>query len=511
MPLPSLLLVATAAAPAAAASSPFCAPDAPPTWPRYHLSDADAAGRSAHDANALFSHGAFRHVMNQRDEGQGTGWGHAVSTDWVTWERLPLALKPGLGGKDYDGGVGVVNGEPVLMWDCTNDAVCNASSSPLVGGDKPIVGIARPADLAGDPKLSAWVKDPHNPIEVDKGVGHYNAPSNIWSPAPGRWDVLFCLGWDSTWKGPITTALYTTTDPTLHSWKQKNASFFAPHYGGGGSFWPIPGASPTATPSHMLSADFHGDGHGTFALGNYDKESETFSGATEKGGVVDFSSGVSYFELGYSPPATSSRSASGSAGGERLVMVGWTSARTAMTIVREIGYDAELKQLLAVPVAELAGLRGARIDDGKPPPKALAPKQRLVVASGAPARSADLEMSFAVPSGDWQASVSALDGSATLTLSGKAGLRAVQARLPGMKAPYEFALKPGEATIAVRVLADKVIAEFFVQGGRAVGTFGLPAGVAAANATLAVTSEVGELALASVTAWTMKCGWKAGR
>ena len=131
--------------------------------------------------------------------------------------------------------------------------------------------------------------------------------------------------------------------------------------------------------------------------------------------------------------------------------------------------------------------------------------------NGAPARSADLEMSFAVPSGDWQASVSALDGSAELTLSGKAGLRAVQARLPGMKAPYEFALKPGEATIAVRVLADKVIAEFFVQGGRAVGTFGLPAGVAAANATLAVTSEVGELALASVTAWTMKCGWKVGR
>ena len=63
---------------------------------------------------------------------------------------------------------------------------------------------------------------------------------------------------------------------------------------------------------------------------------------------------------------------------------------------------------------------------------------------------------------------------------------------------------------AVRVLADKIIAEFFVQGGRAVGTFGLPAGVAAANATLAVTSEVGELALASVTAWTMKCGWKVG-
>ena len=118
----------------------------------------------------------------------------------------------------------------------------------------------------------------------------------------------------------------------------------------------------------------------------------------------------------------------------------------------------------------------------------------------------------------WQALAAAISAGAAPKLSivgasdprsdAKAGLRAVQARLPGMKAPFEFALKPGEATIAVRVLADKVSAEFFVQGGRAVGTFGLPAGVAAANATLAVTSEVGELALASVAAWAMKCGWR---
>ena len=233
--------------------------------------------------------------MNQRNEGQGTGWGHAVSQDWVRWERLPLALTPSHSGQNYDGGVGIVDGMPVLMWDCTNDPVCNATQrSSLVGGDAPIVGIARPADVEGDPKLTAWLKDRRNPIAVDKGVGHYNAPSNIWSPSPGRWDVLFCLGWDKTWTGPITTALYTTTDPTLHSWYQKNASFFAPHYGGGGSFWPIPGVPATATPSHMLSADFHGDGHGTFALGRYDPAAEVFVDTTEKGGVIDFSSDVSY-------------------------------------------------------------------------------------------------------------------------------------------------------------------------------------------------------------------------
>ena len=42
------------------------------------------------------------------------------------------------------------------------------------------------------------------------------------------------------------------------------------------------------------------------------------------------------------------------------------------------------------------GLRGARIDDGKGD-RTLPPKQSLVVASGAAARSADLELSFQVP------------------------------------------------------------------------------------------------------------------
>ena len=52
-----------------------------------------------------------------------------------------------------------------------------------------------------------------------------------------------------------------------------------------------------------------------------------------------------------------------------------------MTIVREIGSDAELKQLLAAPVlVELVGLCGARINDGRPP-GTLAPKPSLVVAN----------------------------------------------------------------------------------------------------------------------------------
>ena len=319
--------------------------------------------------------------------------------------------------------------------------------------------------------------------------------------------MLFCLGWDATWKGPVSTALYTTTDPTLHRWTQKNASFFSPHYGGGGSFWQIPGVPATAPVSHMLSADFHGDGHGTFALGRYDPDTETFDGVTERGGVVDFSPGVRYFELGASPAAPGSVSEV-----ERLMMVGWTTAGTSMSIVRELGFDQELKQLIATPATELTTLRGARIDAGTvepgKTPLVLAPKQRFEIAGGAAARTADVELNFTVPAGDWQTTVEALGGRATLTLSGSAVTpRAVLARVTDAKAPYQIALKPSEATITVRLLSDKVIAEFFVQGGRAVGTVGVPGGVDASSASLAVTADLGQIRLNSVMAWAMGCGW----
>lgn len=183
-----------------------------------------------------------------------------------------------------------------------------------------------------------------------------------------------------------------------------------------------------------------------------------------------------------------------------------------MTIVREIGYDSELMQLTAIPVSELVELRDVRIDSraigpGKPP-KLLAPHERLMVASGLLARSADFELNFTLPTLDWQTTVAALDGSAALTLSGNASTpHVVWVTLPGMKTPFDLVLKPHERTIFVRVLTDKVIAEYFVQGGRAVGTFGLKAGVTASNATLSVRVDRGQISLHSVSAWAMKCGW----
>lgn len=183
-----------------------------------------------------------------------------------------------------------------------------------------------------------------------------------------------------------------------------------------------------------------------------------------------------------------------------------------MTIVREIGYDSELMQLTAEPVSELIGLRGARIDSrnispGKSP-KVLVPQESLVVASGSLARSADFELNFTLPTSDWQTSVAVLDGSATITLSSNMSApRMVLLALPGMVTPFELVLKPQESTISVRVLVDKVIAEFFVQGGRAAGTFGLKAGVSANNATISVVAHKGHVALTSVAAWAMGCGW----
>ena len=97
----------------------------------------------------------------------------------VKWARLPSALSPN---GDWDGSLTVLDGKPVILYDCYNIPDCLPPNKTAVGkrmpaaiaappfpplgsnlGDPPHVGVARPVDPS-DPNLTVWSKDPHNPI-----------------------------------------------------------------------------------------------------------------------------------------------------------------------------------------------------------------------------------------------------------------------------------------------------------------------------------------------------------
>ena len=87
------------------------------------------------------------------------GWGHAVSSDLVHWEHLPMALTPSPDGPDRYGcfsGAAVDNdGTPTLLYDGVPDGICIATS---------------------DDDLLTWKKHPRNPVIGRPG------PDDPWRP-----------------------------------------------------------------------------------------------------------------------------------------------------------------------------------------------------------------------------------------------------------------------------------------------------------------------------------------
>ncbi len=168
-----------------------------------------------------------------------------MSTDLVHWSRKPSVLSPN---GDWDGALTILDGKPVIMFDCFNVADCRpppalksvaASRVPSLNeyqqrrqeegggkawarigsGDPPIVGVARPVDPS-DPNLTKWEKDPANPITVSGPHGAYAGPSTIWQSPNGKYNML--MGGGS--RGG--TARYESTDPTLHNWTAADPQFY---------------------------------------------------------------------------------------------------------------------------------------------------------------------------------------------------------------------------------------------------------------------------------------------
>ena len=228
----------------------------------------------------------------------------------------------------------------------------------------------------------------------------------------------------------------------------------------------------------------------------------------------------SYPMAGIVLPAAGGATASPSWGesDRRMVQSGWVMSLAALTIVRELRYDPDLKKLVALPVAEVASLRGPALAQLKQ--KTLAQGERAVlVAPGAnsSAVTADVELTIAMPPTPFRLSFGALGPpgggiSAQLACSPTAASKPGACTLfapsgrPGQKTRQAFPLKPGENSTELRVLVDKVVVEIFAGGGRAVRTVAAKGGVDATQAAVWVQAEAGNVTV-SGGAWGMGCGW----
>lgn len=514
-----------------------------------------------HDPNAIFKYRGVWHAFHQAN---WTDWAHLTSDDLVRWTRQPSALFPN---GDWDGSLTMLDGEPLILFDCYNVPDCkplNASgvgkppASPPVGAplDPPIVGVARPANTS-DPLLIDWVKDSRNPISITSAAGTpvtrgFAGPSNVWR-AGGAVQMLMQLG------GAI--GRFESTDPLLHNWSIADPAFF-PTGGRGGSgsesvaFFPLRPKPPLGGPTHLLGGLWpagtarYSVGTAWYYLVAFDEESRTLVNASAaRAQPLDSSALVNW------PITHEADDGSG-----RLLHLGWFNVQPTqgcLTVPRSVTYDAQTSKLLSLPVAEVALLRAGALGRTTAA-AALAPAASLgLFASGKRSTTFDLEAELELPK-------AADGGTSRLRLSLLASAPSVAAVFIDINASAPFVassssslsppprrssppsssassaaaaggsfrnvtmsaavphatnaafntsgitfLLPASEPLAIRALADRVLVEVFVGGGR--GVVSSPVLAPGSDPTLAAAfvTNLGDapLTLASSAAWAMGCGW----
>ena len=160
-------------------------------------------------------------------------------------------------------------------------AAAAAASAPsgLKSGDRPMMSVARPANLA-DPELLYCTKDAQNPVN-----GDLSDMGQVWKNENdgGRWDGL------------SNGQMFSSNDSTLHTWYKQPMARGFPGGGSGGQWFqllpPTVGGTYATTsrssssggpvlagsPTHLVST---GNGQ-VYSAGWYNPEKETWRTAAE--------------------------------------------------------------------------------------------------------------------------------------------------------------------------------------------------------------------------------------
>lgn len=158
--------------------------------PSIHFTPADTW---MNDPNGLILHKGLYHLFfqnnpNGRDWGD-ISWGHAVSTDLVTWRELPVAIRHTDHEMAFSGSI---------VWDRDNTSGLGApGEGPLIalftsayGADDP----ERPGQQAQSLAVSTddgltWTRHPANPV-LERGSREFRDPKVFWHSPTGRWTMV---------------------------------------------------------------------------------------------------------------------------------------------------------------------------------------------------------------------------------------------------------------------------------------------------------------------------------
>jgi len=160
-------------------------------------------------------------------------WGHAVSSDMVHWEHLPIALYPDSLGYIFSGsavidknntsGLGSVDNPPMVAIFTYHDPKGEKSGR----NDYQTQGLAYSLD-----KGRTWTKYANNPVLMNPGIRDFRDPKVSWNPDADKWIMILAA------KDHVN--MYSS--PDLLDWSLE--SEFGRSIGAHGGVWECPDLFP---------------------------------------------------------------------------------------------------------------------------------------------------------------------------------------------------------------------------------------------------------------------------
>ena len=544
-----------------------------PTWPLFHIMQEVAENQTdgtvqlakggINDANAIFKHGEYYHVMHQ-DHSNGSSWGHLVSKDLAHWTRIGMVIPPkdpyGVGQEGQcDGSFSAPAGiGPVILWtpDCDIGPIRPAPppgpappAGSLGGPDRPRVAVAFPKN-SSDPLLREFVMQP-NLTDFGESVPGGD-PGRVFKSQKGEyWNTLMC--YNGTW--PTTLARYTSTDPKLLKWTLSDKNFASivddttgKAIGAVGAiapamFYALPGA-PAGT---FIINSMEGE---QWAVGTYDPQTEKMtvkrSASHERpvvGGRAWQSGGAlsgTYAEYLFTATGPAGEAEDGA---DRLLQIGWVwkgdwkrdpspnqGSVDLLSLIYDLRFDAAVNKLVAAPVPEYSKLHNGTLVTEQRVSLPAGTTSTLPLKDGA-GSTVEIRLSLLVPaSADTSSSiglallapitVSKAKGDAaqmwlTISAAARNGSRIGTLNLTNHHAPpnigtlrvaaVSFPVLVDEGSVELRVFIDRVMIEASAMHGRAtvIAEEYRPVPASAVH-MLAPMQQPG--VVENLTVWSMGCG-----
>lgn len=189
------------------------------------------------DPNGMFYHNGYYHLYFQHyPDGNKWGpmhWGHAMSTDMVTWKEMPIAIFPDEKGYIFSG-----------------SAVVDVNNSSGFGKDgaQPIIAMFTYHDMDGEKsgkikyqsqaiaysldEGQTFTKYTNNPVIENPGIKDFRDPKIVWDSIHNKWVMVLAAG--------QKIMFYSSSN--LKNWKLE--SDFGDGIGAHGGVWECPDLFP---------------------------------------------------------------------------------------------------------------------------------------------------------------------------------------------------------------------------------------------------------------------------